>query len=119
MTSVRLYADWRISLAQARRLSGLDRFAFEAQLAPRDVALDTVPLHGHRYEHQYAKRPGRESGDARRAAIVPVASFSVIVATGSPEVFAILFILVTDGEPGTGVVLNAILRNRVAQAIGR
>ena len=40
--SVRLYADRRISLAQALRLSGLDRLAFERQLAQRDVTLYTV-----------------------------------------------------------------------------
>ena len=40
--SVRLYAARRISLAQALRLSNLDRFAFEAQLAQRDISLYTV-----------------------------------------------------------------------------
>lgn len=40
--SVRLYAARRISLAQALRLSGLDRFAFEAHLAQRDISLYTV-----------------------------------------------------------------------------
>lgn len=40
--SVRLYADRRISLAQALRLSGLDRLAFEAQLAQRNITLYTV-----------------------------------------------------------------------------
>jgi len=40
--SVRLYADRRISLAQALRLSGLDRLAFEAQLAQRNISLYTV-----------------------------------------------------------------------------
>jgi predicted HTH domain antitoxin len=39
---VRLYADRRISLAQALRLSGLNRGEFERQLADRDVSLYTV-----------------------------------------------------------------------------
>ena len=40
--SVRLYADRRISLAQALRLARLDRLAFERQLARRDISLYTV-----------------------------------------------------------------------------
>jgi predicted HTH domain antitoxin len=40
--SVRLYADRRLSLAQALRLAGLDRFAFERQLAWRNISLYTV-----------------------------------------------------------------------------
>ena len=40
--SVRLYADRRISLAQALRLSRLDRLAFASQLARRDISLYTV-----------------------------------------------------------------------------
>jgi predicted HTH domain antitoxin len=39
---VRLYADRRISLAQALRLSGLNRSEFERQLADRDISLYTV-----------------------------------------------------------------------------
>ena len=39
---VRLYADRRISLVQALRLCGLNRFEFEKQLARRDVSLYTV-----------------------------------------------------------------------------
>ena len=39
---VRLYADRRISLAQALRLSGLNRGEFARQLADRDVSLYTV-----------------------------------------------------------------------------
>ena len=41
--SVRLYADRRISLAQALRLSRLDRFAFESQLARRDISCPSRP----------------------------------------------------------------------------
>jgi predicted HTH domain antitoxin len=40
--SARLYADQRISLAQALRLFGLDRFEFEQQLARRDISLYTI-----------------------------------------------------------------------------
>lgn len=40
--SVRLYADQCISLVQALRLSGLDRWVFANQLAQRDIALHTV-----------------------------------------------------------------------------
>jgi predicted HTH domain antitoxin len=39
---VRLYADQRISLAQALRVSGLARVEFEKQLARRDRSLYTV-----------------------------------------------------------------------------
>jgi predicted HTH domain antitoxin len=39
---VRLYADQRISLAQALRVSGLARVEFEKQLARRDISLYTV-----------------------------------------------------------------------------
>ena len=39
---VRLYADRRLSLAQALRLCGLDRPAFESELARRDISLYTV-----------------------------------------------------------------------------
>lgn len=40
--SVGLYADRRISLAQALRLSGLNRFEFDKHLAQRNIALYTV-----------------------------------------------------------------------------
>ena len=40
--SVHLYASQRLSLCQALRLSGLDRFEFERQLAQRDISLYTV-----------------------------------------------------------------------------
>jgi predicted HTH domain antitoxin len=40
--SVHLYAARRISLAQALRLARLDRFAFESQLARRNISLYTV-----------------------------------------------------------------------------
>ena len=40
--SVHLYASRRLSLGQALRLSGLDRFEFERQLAQRNISLYTV-----------------------------------------------------------------------------
>ena len=40
--SVGLYADRRISLAQALRLTGVDRFEFDRQLAQRNISLYTV-----------------------------------------------------------------------------
>lgn len=40
--SVHLYASRRFSLGQSLRLSGLDRFEFERQLAQRDISLYTV-----------------------------------------------------------------------------
>ncbi|ETW95260.1 UPF0175 family protein [Candidatus Entotheonella palauensis] len=40
--SVHLYAGRRLSFGQALRLSGLNRFEFEHQLAQRDISLYTV-----------------------------------------------------------------------------
>ena len=42
MRGIRERSNRRISLAQALRLSRLDRFAFESQLVRRDVSLYTV-----------------------------------------------------------------------------
>lgn len=40
--SVHLYAGRRLSFGQALRLSGLNRFEFEHQLAQRDISLYTL-----------------------------------------------------------------------------